>query len=240
MDCFEGLKLLEDNSVTITICSPPYNITSSRGKLYDKYEDNLSDEEYFQFLLKAIMELIRVSKYYVFFNIQYLKENKKIISRLHYELIDYIKEVIIWNKSNVMPSAQETCLNSKWEYVFVFTTPEMAKNRTFEYAFFNNKIKGPLNNNIFETPNSSVERFEGRKECKAIYPRKFVYWFLKKFTQEGDLVLDCFSGLGTTAVTCKKMNRNFIGFELSPRYCEITNWRLENLDVQNWKFLGEV
>ena len=45
-------------------------------------------------------------------------------------------------------------------------------------------------------------------------------------SKEGDLVLDCFVGSGTTAVASKQLNRNFIGFETSKEYCDVANRRL--------------
>ena len=45
-------------------------------------------------------------------------------------------------------------------------------------------------------------------------------WFIEKFTKENDIVLDPFCGLGTTAISCKKMNRQFIGFEIVKEYCK--------------------
>jgi len=48
-------------------------------------------------------------------------------------------------------------------------------------------------------------------------------------SNEGDLILDCFMGSGTTAVACKKLNRNFIGIELNPEYVDIANKRLEEI-----------
>lgn len=48
-------------------------------------------------------------------------------------------------------------------------------------------------------------------------------------TQEGDLVLDCFMGSGTTAVASKKLNRNFIGFEIQEKYIAISESRLKQV-----------
>lgn len=45
-------------------------------------------------------------------------------------------------------------------------------------------------------------------------------------SDEGDLVLDCFAGSGTTGVACVNLNRRFIGFEIDERYCEIARMRI--------------
>jgi DNA modification methylase len=45
-------------------------------------------------------------------------------------------------------------------------------------------------------------------------------------SKESDLILDPFLGSGTTAVAAKQLKRNFIGIEISPKYCEIARGRL--------------
>ena len=47
-------------------------------------------------------------------------------------------------------------------------------------------------------------------------------------TNENDIVLDCFSGSGTTALACKELNRRFIGIELDKKYFDIAKERLSN------------
>jgi len=69
-------------------------------------------------------------------------------------------------------------------------------------------------------------------------PLKLIKHFLEIHTNENYVVLDPFLGSGTTAVACKQLNRNFIGFELSPEYCEIANKRLKALPVRLDKFVG--
>jgi DNA modification methylase len=49
---------------------------------------------------------------------------------------------------------------------------------------------------------------------------------LEHWTLENDTVFDPFTGVGTTAVACKKLNRKFIGTELNPAYIEVANERL--------------
>ena len=53
---------------------------------------------------------------------------------------------------------------------------------------------------------------------------------IKIFTYKDDLVLDCFMGSGTTALSAKKLGRNYIGFEISSEYHTISEKRIEDYD----------
>ena len=64
-------------------------------------------------------------------------------------------------------------------------------------------------------------------EHPAIFPEKLVEDHLMSWSVEGDVVLDPFGGSGTTAKISKKLNRNFIYFEVVPEYCEVAQKRLK-------------
>lgn len=230
MDCIEGLRQMGDDSVDITITSPPYNIGKSvRGNMYDEYKDDMTQDEYYDFIVSVINELIRVTKYYVFFNFQLLSNNKlsylKIIGNLH----ENIKDIIMWHKKNVCPASQSTCLYNAYEFVVVFSKKKYAEKKTFEYAFFDNKKKYGLVTNVIYGNSNSQESNELNKAC---FPSYFVEWFLKRFTKEGDVILDPFMGSGTVAMNCVKHNRNYIGFELSKDQCEYAENRIKKWSLQ--------
>ena len=63
-------------------------------------------------------------------------------------------------------------------------------------------------------------------------PVKLIQELIK--SNEGQLILDPFMGSGTTAVACKQLGRDFIGFELEKKYCEIANKRLNQKQI--WTF----
>jgi len=65
-------------------------------------------------------------------------------------------------------------------------------------------------------------------------PVEWARWFIKRFSKENDIVLDPFMGSGTTAVACKQLNRNFIGFEISQEYVDIANKRLAQENLKEW------
>ena len=66
---------------------------------------------------------------------------------------------------------------------------------------------------------------------KGIHPAEKPIELLERFirvsSKENDVVLDCFMGSGTTGVACKKLNRNFIGFEIDEKYFNIAKARIE-------------
>ena len=63
-------------------------------------------------------------------------------------------------------------------------------------------------------------------------PIKIIQRIINTSSKENDLILDCFMGSGTTAVACKELGRNFIGFEISKEYCEIAEKRLSKVNNQ--------
>lgn len=61
----------------------------------------------------------------------------------------------------------------------------------------------------------------------ATFPVDLPAWFIKLFTEPGDLVLDPFIGSGTTAVAAVRLGRKYLGFELNPQYVATARQRLE-------------
>jgi len=67
------------------------------------------------------------------------------------------------------------------------------------------------------------------KDHSATFPESLPTWFIKLFTQPGDLVLDPFIGSGTTAMAAAKLQRRYIGIELKPEYCRLVREKIEAL-----------
>lgn len=63
----------------------------------------------------------------------------------------------------------------------------------------------------------------------AVFPEALPEWFIKLFTEEGDVVLDPFSGSGTTAIVAKKLGRNYIGVDIHEEYCELSRAKLAGI-----------
>lgn len=62
----------------------------------------------------------------------------------------------------------------------------------------------------------------GNKNHSAAFPKGLAEWFIKLFSDEGDMILDPFVGSGTTCEVCEILNRNSVGIDILPEYCQIT------------------
>ena len=214
VDCFIGLQSMEDNSVNHVITSPPYN--RKRNDKYNNYDDDVDD--YLGFMRKSIDESMRVAKGYVFFNIQKNYYNKVDVFRLVGEYSEYLIDIIIWNKTNPMPASGYNVTNS-YEYILVLSKNERSLKSNTTYT------KNTVTTNVYSNnPYKKIHR--------AVMHPDVCYWLIDEFTQENDLILDIFSGVGTTAYCSSERNRRYIGFEINEEYWEVSKKRLKEKETQ--------
>lgn len=91
-----------------------------------------------------------------------------------------------------------------------FTQPDLITIRKMTHSLPSNHLH----------MNNVHNQFSKNVWHPAVFPQKLVDFFIKAFTDEGDIVLDPFIGSGTTAISAKNLNRNFIGFENNIEYCK--------------------
>lgn len=206
-DCLIEMKKMEDNSVDVSFTSPPYN--RKRNDKYEFYNDDIQD--YFGFLCNFTDELLRVTKKHVFINIQKTYYNKEDVFNFIGKYSKKIKEIVIWEKTNPMPASGKNITNS-YEFFIVLGDEPLKGN----YTYTKNIISTSVNSDM-------------PKEHKAVMKQEVSDWFIENFTNENDIVLDCFMGLGTTGKSCLKNNRNFIGIEINENYFNIAKEDIENI-----------
>lgn len=206
-DCLELMKDITDKSIDISFTSPPYN--RKRNDKYKFYDDSLQD--YFGFLCRFTDELLRVTKKHVFVNIQKNYYNKEDVFKYIGKYSNKIKEIIIWEKTNPMPASGKNITNS-YEFFIVLGDEPLKSN----YTYTKNILSTSVNSNM-------------PKEHKAVMKQEVSDWFINNFTNENDIVLDCFMGLGTTGKSCLKNNRRFVGIELNENYFNIAKKNIESL-----------
>lgn len=231
-DCLSNMVELPDDSVDITITSPPYNLTTriGEGNLYDEYSDNLSEKEYQTFLYAVIDELLRINKYYVFFNIQPLSSNKLTVYNIFSKYKDYIKDVVIWAKTNSPPASEEGVLSHQFEFIFALSKYDRS-GRKFNRSFFDNRNGGKNISNCIIMP---MNKDNDCNEHKATFALWLPEFFILNFSKVDDLIFDPFMGTGTTAVVAKNNKRRYFGYELSSNYCDYANKRLSQSNISSF------
>lgn len=234
--CKDTLKRLPDNSVDIVITSPPYNmnlrirngkycsrqIVKEFSTKYSSFDDNMPIDEYYEFHSTIIAELIRVSGL-IFYNIQIVTGSKRAIFKIIGEFSDYIKDIIVWDKGVAQPAMASNVLNRQSELIIVFDS-QNAISRQFDICNFE---RGTLSDIWNIKRGKKIE-----KNHSAVFPEELVAKILTNFSNIGDVIYDPFMGTGTTAIVCKKMNRHWIGSEISSEYCKVINERLNINELQ--------
>lgn len=228
-DCLITMKRLDDKSVDNVITSPPYNVgyNNMHGKditKYKLYDDSKNNEFYENWLYNVIDELLRVTKNHIFFNIQMLGNNKNTVLKLFGKYEKNIKDIIIWNKKIAPPHIEEGVMNSKFEFIIIFSNQNPEKKK-----FYDGKFKGNFNNVI---DGLSASGNEYAKIHKATYPLYLPRTILQKFGEKNDIIYDPFMGTGTTALACLMENRKYIGSEIDTEYIKLINKRLNDYNSQ--------
>lgn len=212
--CFDLLSLIESNSIDLVLIDPPYEVSretgfansNKKGTDVDRFRLSMDfgawDKE-FTGLDIVIKECYRVLKkggtMICFYDLWKLTILKEYFDRAKFKQLRYIE----WVKTNPVP------INSKINYL----------TNAREIALVGVKGSNPVfhsqyDNGIYQHPICHEKgRFHPTQK-----PLLLIEELVLKHSNEGDIVLDCFSGSGTTAVASLKNNRNFIGCELDSTY----------------------
>ena len=237
-DCLETMDKMPNDFVDIILTSPPYNIGKGRKNgqrkesiQYDTYTDDLTKEEYFKQTGIWLDEMYRVTKHHIFYNIQELKGNKGIIKYLYQNYFEYIKEVFIWAKTNPPSSINDKGISKGYEYIFCLSKDNPDKS-VFKYCNFSN-YNGDYMKNVIIKPVNNDKENKGHSFAFGDWLPKY---FVNYFSNKGDLIYDPFMGTGTTAKASILLDRNYIGSEISKKYCDIADKRLYKYKTQTKLF----
>lgn len=224
MDCLEGLKLIPDNSIDLAFADPPYGIDGAGFEIPEKNYKRIDAEwdkvepDYI-WIDEAIRTMKDGSAIYItgthhnIFNIKNYLDTKE-------EMI--FKNFITWYKPNSMPinlANQMGVWAYSCEYILYYSK---GRPKNFQYDALKE-----LNNGVQQRDFIQCYKREETIDHPSPKPLRILRKILTASSKKGDTVLDPFMGSGTTAVACKQLQRNFIGFELSQKYVDIANRRLQ-------------
>ena len=220
------LKSVESNSVDLIIADPPYNL----NKNYGNNSDSQTFDEYIDFTKKWISESKRI-----------LKPNGTIYVFMGFRFISYLYQIL--EKENGMNFINWIC----WHYtqgigkkkgfsprhddILMFSK---GKSHTFnldsirvpqKYYRSRNNMRGANPGDVWEFSHIHYCQ-ENRQNHPTQKPEGLIERMILASSNEDDLVIDPFSGSGTTLRVCQQLNRNCIGIELNEDYVELTKKRL--------------
>lgn len=210
-------KLMDGQKADITFTSPPYNVGKTPNGNKQKYisdSDNKSSGDFKQ-LLNEFTNNCLIFSDYVFSNIQSLSGNKIALIEHLYDMRERFADTIIWDKKTAEPAMARRVLNSRFEYIHIFSNEA---KRTIGKRDFRGTLE-----NIFELNSRQGKEFA--KIHKATFPVQLPEYFILNFTETS--CLDPFGGTGTTLIACEKTNRKCFMMELDPHYVDVIIARWE-------------
>lgn len=222
-------ELMAGHHADMTFTSPPYNAgvsaklsgnTSIDDNLYgDGYNDDQTADDYLSFISLATSLSLKHSRY-AFWNIQFLAGNRTALPRYWGAFADKVCDVAVWDKGHAPPQQAQRVLNSRFEFIFVFTS-DKNPTRAIRIA---PEFRGNVDN-VFELPPQRKNEFAAVHG--ATFPVAFPETFIAKFCPEKGSVMELFGGTGTTMIAAEKLGRAAFLMEIDPRYCDIIIARWE-------------
>lgn len=240
-DCLDFLKEVPDESATLVVTSPPYNL----GK---EYEKKVSLDEYLGWQTKVIHECYRILRPdgSICWEVGNFVENGEIepLDILLYPIFSnldlHLRNRIIWHFGHGLHCSKR--FSGRYETILWFTksddyifnldsvrVPQKYPNK----KYFKGEKKGELSGNplgknpsdVWEIPNVKSNHIE-----KTIHPCQFPVELIERLvlslTNENDLVFDPFMGVGSTAIAALIHNRRVAGSELMKEYVTVAKDRI--------------
>jgi site-specific DNA-methyltransferase (adenine-specific) len=225
-DCKEIFpKIKKDYKISLVASDPPYNICFDKYEDEDKegYKDNLTDKEYIKLLSTFSGSPSAI--------IHYPEEMMKYVV----PAMGVPDEVLAW----CYPSN----IGRKFRLINIYgKKPDFSKVLQPYKNTQDKRIQERMRNGSKGTPLydwfSDINIVKNVSKEKTSHPCPVPIALMERLilllTDEGDLVVDPFSGSGTTALACIKLNRRFIGIERSEKYCKLANRRIDSAFEENF------
>jgi DNA modification methylase len=242
-DCLDVMKSMEANSIDLTVTSPPYdNLRTYNGFTFD-----------FEGIAEELYRVTKDGGVVVWIvgdaTIKGSESGTSFRQALYFMQCGFnLHDTMIWNKPN-FSNPSKTRYHQIFEYMFIFSKN---KNKTFnpikdkknKYLTCVGKntmrlangelveVKKNVGNefgmrtNVWNMNTVGQEMMCKRPPHPAMFPEKLAHDHIISWSNEGDTVLDCFMGSGTTGKMAKQLNRNFVGIEISHEYLDIAKERI--------------
>lgn len=237
----EEMSELPDYSVHLMVTSPPYNVKKD-------YDEDLSLVEYRGLLKRVFGETYKklVTGGRACINVANL--GRKPYIPLHAFIIEDMLEIgyfmrgeIIWNKgASASPStawgswlsASNPVLRDIHEYILVFSKESFSRKKGNRENSIEKEGFLEWTKSIWTFPAVSAKSIGH----PAPFPEELPGRLIELYTFKGDVVLDPFSGSGTTSIAAMKAGRNYVGYDIEKNYVDLAEKRIKGVKTQGSLF----
>lgn len=228
----ESMDELPDNSIHLMVTSPPYNTTK-------EYDENLNLGEYLELLKRVWLDTYRVLVPGGRACINVANLGRKPYIPLHSHIIDQMQEIgflmrgeIIWNKaSSASPStawgswmsASNPVLRDVHEYILVFSKYTFSRKRNGKENTIQKEQFLEWTKSVWTFPAVSAKKIGHPAPFPEELPRRLI----QLYTFRGNVVLDPFTGSGTTCLAAHLNGRKYVGYDTNNEYIQLARKRIE-------------
>ena len=230
-DILTVMKDIPDGSVDLVVTSPPYNLKNSTGNGmkdgrggkwanaalqngYSDHDDNMPHAEYVHWQRQSLKAMLRVLSEdgAIFYNHKWRVQNGQLQDRADIVKGFPVRQIIIWKRKGGINFNRGYFLPT-YEVIYLIAKPKFR---------------------LVPKANAVGDVWEFTQEMKNPHPAPFPVSLIERIISSttAKTVLDPFIGSGTTAIAARNLGRNFIGIDVSPRYCHMAEKRINEHAVQ--------
>ena len=248
-ECSQVMSTFPNNSIDLTVTSPPYD----NLRIYNGYEFN------FEAIAQQLYRVTKEGGVVVWVvgdaTVNGSETGSSFKQALHFKEIGFnLHDTMIYQKKRWTPLSHNR-YEQVWEYMFVFSkgkpttfNPIMRKNESIRKLIGTKRHDGnklqqlhgagnyvknqSIEVNIWPIANGNNGQSSDTFTHPAVFPEELVIKHILSWSLEGNVVLDPFIGSGTTALAAIKLNRNYIGIDISQGYCDLAEQRIHNATRQ--------
>lgn len=214
-DCMEMLSEIDDKSIDLILTDPPYGMdfqSNNRKKKHKKIEGD-TNLEWLPMLISELSRVVKDNSHLYIWCSWHKVDVFKIELEKHFK----IKNLIVWAKNGGGMGDLKGGYGGRHEICF----------------FINNgkDLNGSRDTDVIDKAYRTGNEYHATQK-----PVNLMEYFIEKSSKKGDLVMDCFSGSGSTAIACHNTGRRFVGSELDEEFFKTSVQRIKTIQNQQRLF----
>lgn len=249
-DCVDVMQQIDAAAIDLTVTSPPYdNLRDYEGYIFN-----------FEGIAKELFRITKEGGVVVWIigdaTIDGDESGTSFKQALRFKEIGFkLHDTMIYRNPGTGAKGSNYCYWQAFEYMFVFVKGKIKtvnrlkdkKNKTYGDRSTSGRKSKETKTRLHPREGTLIQKYGIRENIRTIsaghghgdetkhpapFPEQLANDHIVSWSNEGDLVLDPMAGSGTTCKMAKLNNRDYIGIDISPKYCEIARKRLNKIPVR--------